>query len=110
MAPVAPAAHPAAHVRNTPNSKQDRQSIVIGFTTFSHSTPLHCAIHPFGTFFSFFAPPPPPPRADPCVLGLGVGVMGNFGLWAMGHSTHNLRVPSLPLLYFGALEGFSKIV
>ena len=45
---------PAARVSNIPDSKHDRQLIVIGFTTFSHSTPLHCAIRPLGTLFSFF--------------------------------------------------------
>ena len=58
-APVAPAVRPAASVQNNPDSKQDRQFIVIGFTTFSHATPLHCAIRPLGTLFSFLTPPPP---------------------------------------------------
>ena len=38
------------------------QFIVIGFTTFSHFTPLHCAICPLVTLFSFFFKPPPPPN------------------------------------------------
>ena len=55
--------------------KRTRTLLTTGvFTTFSHSTPLHCAIHPLGTLFSFLSPPPP---IDPCVLGLGVGVTGN---------------------------------
>ena len=54
-----PAVRPAACVRNNPDNKQDRQFIVIGFATFSHSTPLHCAIRPLGTLFSFLSPPPP---------------------------------------------------
>ena len=97
---------PAARVRNNPDSKQHRLFIVIGFTTFSHSTPLHCAILPLGTLFSFFEPPPP--LANPCVLGLGVGVMGNAGLCS--RSAHDLWVPSLLPLHFGAFEGVSKIV
>ena len=52
-------AAPAVRIRNNPTSKQDRQFIVIGFTTFSHSTPLHCAIRPLGTLVSFLRPPPP---------------------------------------------------
>ena len=52
-------AAPAARIRINPDSKQDRQFIVIGFTTFSHSTPLHCAIRPLGTLSSFLPPPPP---------------------------------------------------
>ena len=100
--------HAVARVRNNPNSKQDRQFIVIQFTTFSHSTPLHCAICPLGTLFSFFFEPPPPPLANPCVLGLGVGVMGNAGLCS--RSAHGLWVPSLLPLHFGAFEGVSKIV
>ena len=98
---------PTAHIRNNPSSKEDTQFVVIGFTTFSHSTPLHYAIRPLGTLFSFLSPPPPPP-ADPCVLGLGVGVMGNAGLCCL--STHDLWVPSLLPLHFGACEGVSKIV
>ena len=96
---------PAARVRNIPDSKQDRQFIVIGFTTFLHSTPLHSAIHPSGTLFSLS---PPPPLANPYVLDLGVGVMGNAGLCS--RSTHGLWVPSLLPLHFGAFEGVSKIV
>ena len=73
---------PAARVRNNPDSKQDRQFIGIVFPLFSHSTPLHCAIHPLTLFFFFDSPPPPP--AYPCVLGLGVGVMGNVALVGVG--------------------------
>ena len=62
---------PAVRIRNNPDSKQDRQFIVIGFTTFSHSTPLHCAIRPLGTLFSFLSPPPPP-LIHVC-WGLGLG-------------------------------------
>ena len=62
-------AAPAARVQINPNNKQDRQFIVIGFTTFSHSTPLHYAIHPLGTLFSFL---PPPPLTHVC-WGLGLG-------------------------------------
>ena len=51
---------PVAHVRNNSNSKQDRQFIVIVFPTFSHSTPLHCAMPPWETLFSFLPPPPLP--------------------------------------------------
>ena len=97
---------PAARLRNIPDSKQDMQFIVVGFTTFSHSTPLHCAICPLGTLSSFFDTPPPP--ADPRVLGLGVGVMENAGLCS--RSTHGLWVPSLLPLHFGAFKGVSKIV
>ena len=51
----APCGAPAAcHVRNNPDSKQDRQFIVVGFSLFSHSIPLHCAISPLGTLPSFF--------------------------------------------------------
>ena len=48
--PAAPAV-PAVRTRNNPNNKQGRQFIVIGFTIFSHTTPLHCAICPLGTLF-----------------------------------------------------------
>ena len=41
----------------------------IGFTTFSHSTPLHYAIRPWGLFF-FFEPLPPLTRV---CWGLGLG-------------------------------------
>ena len=75
---------PAARVRNNSDSKQGGQFYVIVFPTFSHSTPLHWAISPFGTLFSFLSPPPP--LVYPCALGLGVGVMGNARLCS--HSAH----------------------
>ena len=55
---AAPAARPAACVRNNSDNNQGRQFYVIAFPTFSHSTPLHCAIRPLGTLFSFLSPPP----------------------------------------------------
>ena len=72
VVPAAPAVRPAARVRIHPDIKQDRQFIVIGLTTFSHSTPLHCAICPSGTLFSFLPPPPPLPLTHVC-WGLGLG-------------------------------------
>ena len=63
--PAALAARPAARVRNHSDSKQGRQFDVIVFPTFSYSTPLHWAIRPLGTLFSFLSPPPP--RLPVCV-------------------------------------------
>ena len=75
---------------------------------------LFFTLHPFalcnmslGDSFFLFEPPPTAP-IDPCVLGLGVGVMGNAGLCS--RSAHGLWVPGLLPLHFGAFEGVSKIV
>ena len=89
---------PVARVRIDPDSKQDRQFIVIGFATFSHSTPLHCAIRPLGTLF--FSPPPP------CVLGHGVGVMGMPGYVAVLPTSYGYQVCFLYILVH--LKGLVK--
>ena len=73
-------------VRNNPNSKQDKQFIVTGFTTFSHSTPFALCNTSLGDFF-LLSPPPPPPLIRVC-LGLGVGVMGNAGLCSRSVLVH----------------------
>ena len=77
-----------------------------------HTPPL-CTVQyvPWGLFFLLLSPRPhPKPQQTryPCVLGLGVGVMGNAGLCS--RSAHDLWVPSLLPLHFGAFEGVSKIV
>ena len=103
--PAAPVVPTAAHLRRAlgiiQTAKKDRQFIVIGFPT----PPFALCNTSLGTLFSLLTTPPP---ADPCVLGLGVGVMGNVGLCS--HSAHGTRVPRLLPLHFGASEGVSKIV
>ena len=96
---------PAARTRNDPNSKQGN-SLLLDSLLF-HTPPL-CIVQyvPWGLFFLFFLSPPPPP-ANPWVLGLGVGVMGNAGL--LSRSAHGQWLPSLLPLHFDAFEGVSKI-
>ena len=58
---------------------------LLPYSLLFHTPPLYTVQHaPWGLFFLFSAPPPP---AYPCVLGLGVGVMGNAGLCS--HSAHS---------------------
>ena len=110
-APAAIAVRPVAHLR-----------CALGIIPTANKQAIHCywihyffTLHPFAlcntslgdSFFFFFLSPPPPP-ANPCVLGLGVGVMGNAALCS--RSAHGLWVPSLLPLHFGAFEGVRTIV
>ena len=85
---------PAAHLRRAlgiiPSANKTRNSLLLDSLLFD--TPSLCTVqHVLGDSFFFFEPPPPP-TANPCVLGLGVGVMGNAGLCS--RSAHGLQVPS----------------
>ena len=97
-----PCSAPALCVGNNSDNKQDRQFIVVVFTTFSHSTLYTVQYVPWGTLFSVLSPPSP----YPCVLGLGVGVMGNVVYVAILPTVYGYQVCFLYDLVH--LKGFVK--
>ena len=107
--PAALAVCPAAHLRRAlgiiPSANKTRNSL--------YWIHYFLTLHPFAlcntslvTLFSFFELPPHPPAAKPCVLGLGVGVMGNAGLCS--RSAHGLQVPSSFLYILVHFKGLVK--
>ena len=107
-APAAPAVRPAPHLRRVlgiiPSANKTCNSLLLDSLLFD--TPSLCTLqHVLGDFFFFFELPPPP-AANPCVLGLGVGVMGNAGLCS--RSAHGLQVPSSFLYILVHFKGLVK--
>ena len=86
-----------------PSAHKTRNSLLLDSLLFDN--PSLCTVqHVLGDSFFFFEPPPP--TANPCVLGLGVGVMGNAGLCS--RSAHGLQVPSSFLYILVHLKGLVK--
>ena len=90
-----------------PSANKTRNSLLLDSLLFD--TPSLCTVqHVIGDSFFFLSCPPPPPAAaaNPCVLGLGVGVMGNAGLCS--RSAHGLQVPSSFLYILVHFKGLVK--
>ena len=107
--PAAPAVRPTAHLQRAlgiiPSANKTHNSLLLDSLLFD--TPSLCTVqHVLGDSFFFFEPPPPPAAANPCVLGLGVGVMGNAGLCSC--SAHGLQVPSSFLYILVHFKGLVK--
>ena len=107
--PAAPAVRPAAHLRRAlgiiPSANKTRNSLLLDPLLFDTPSLALCNTS-LVTLFSFLSSPPPPPAANPCVLGLGVGVMGNAGLCSC--SAHGLQVPSSFLYILVHFKGLVK--
>ena len=87
-APLAPAVRPTVHLQRVlgiiPTANKTGNSLLL-YSLLQPSTLCNPSL---GTLFSFFEPP----SLYPCVLGLGVGVMGNVGYVAIPPTVYGYQV------------------